>query len=40
MILMNFSNDRLNFKHAFWAANSRQKGIFEANTVILGILGA
>jgi hypothetical protein len=40
MILMNFSNDRLNFKHAFWAANSRQKGIFGATTDILGVLGA
>jgi len=25
-----FSNDRLNFKHAFWAAKGPEKGIFAA----------
>ncbi len=25
-----FSNDRLNFKHVFWAADGREKGIFAA----------
>jgi hypothetical protein len=27
-----FSNDRLNFKHTFWATQSREKGIFAAFT--------
>jgi hypothetical protein len=27
-----FSNDRLNFKHPFWATRSREKGIFAAFT--------
>jgi hypothetical protein len=25
-----FSNDRLNFKHPFWATRGREKGIFAA----------
>jgi hypothetical protein len=32
MTLMSFSNDRLNFKHAFWASAGQQKGIFGATT--------
>jgi hypothetical protein len=27
---MEFSNERLNFKHPLWAAASREKGIFAA----------
>src|SRR5580693_2393754 len=37
--LDSFSNDRLNFKHVFWAADSRQKGIFGATTDISGASG-
>jgi hypothetical protein len=40
MIAIHFSNDRLNFKHVFWAAASRQKGIFGAMAGFSTPLGA
>jgi hypothetical protein len=36
-----FSNERLNFKHSFWAARSREKGIFAAfHSSRVGSIGA
>jgi hypothetical protein len=37
---ISFSNDRLNFKHALWAAPSREKGIFAATDGLFGHLVA
>jgi hypothetical protein len=36
-----FSNEWLNFKHSFWAARSREKGIFAAfHSSRVGSIGA